>query len=265
MNMSVTVDKSEARVRQMFGEISGRYDLMNHLLSGGVDVYWRWRTIRLVPPRGDAPILDVCTGTGDLALAYWNAGRRRISVIGTDFTPEMLRLAEVKRDRQIQKGTEGGSVGVSFVEADTQQLPFEDDRFQIVSVAFGLRNVTNTERGIREMVRVCQPGGRVAVLEFSMPTNPFFHWIYRNYFRYVLPRIGQLLARNRQSAYEYLPASVSEFPYGKALADHLTEWGLENVTWKPLTFGIATLYVGQKPGRQDSGDSVSANVSNRSS
>ncbi len=231
----------------MFGEISGRYDLMNHVLSGGVDFYWRWRTIREVAPIGTDPILDVCTGTGDLALAYWKAGRGKISVMATDFTPEMLRLAEKKRDRQWGKQIENGAAPLTFLEADTQKLPFEDDRFQIVSVAFGLRNVTNTELGLREMIRVCQPGGRVAVLEFSMPTNPVFNLIYRNYFRFVLPRIGQLLARNKQSAYDYLPASVSEFPYGRVLADKLESCGLTGVTWVPLTFGIATLYVGQKP------------------
>ncbi|WP_010582774.1 ubiquinone/menaquinone biosynthesis methyltransferase [Schlesneria paludicola] len=246
--MSVTVDKSEARVRQMFGEISGRYDLMNHLLSGGVDYYWRWRTIRAVAPKGTAPILDVCTGTGDLAIAYWNAGRGQIPVMATDFTPEMLRLAEGKRDRQMGKKIADGAASLTFQEADTQHLPFEADQFQIVSVAFGLRNVTNTELGIKEMMRVSQPGGRVAILEFSMPTNPLFNVVYRNYFKYVLPRIGQLLAKNKQSAYDYLPASVSEFPYGKALADKLTACGLINVTFTPLTFGIATLYVGQKPG-----------------
>jgi demethylmenaquinone methyltransferase/2-methoxy-6-polyprenyl-1,4-benzoquinol methylase len=245
--MSVTVDKSEARVRQMFGEISGRYDLMNHVLSGGVDYYWRWRTIRAVAPAGMSPILDVCTGTGDLALAYWKAGKGKIPVMATDFTPEMLRIAETKRDRQFGKQIAAGAASLTFEEADTQKLPFDDNRFQIVSVAFGLRNVTNTELGLAEMIRVCQPGGRVAILEFSMPTNPVFGFVYRNYFRYVLPRIGQLFARNKQSAYEYLPASVSEFPYGKALAEKLHGCGLINVTWKPLTFGIATLYVGQKP------------------
>ena len=142
---TATVDKSEDRVRRMFGEISGRYDLMNHLLSGGIDYYWRWKTVRAVAPVGTDPILDVCTGTGDLALAYWNAGRKQIPVMATDFTlSEMLRLAESKRDRQIQKRDNGSKAELSFVEADTQQLPFEDDRFQIVSVAFGLRNVTGT-------------------------------------------------------------------------------------------------------------------------
>jgi demethylmenaquinone methyltransferase/2-methoxy-6-polyprenyl-1,4-benzoquinol methylase len=245
--MSATVDKSEARVRQMFGEISGRYDQMNPLLSGGVDYDWRWRTIRAVPPRGNAPILDVCTGTGDLALAYWKAGGRKVPVVATDFTPEMLRIAEAKRDRLKADSRDRHEEPVTFQEADTQHLPFPDDQFQIVSVAFGLRNVTNTERGLREMIRVCQPGGRVAVLEFSMPANPVMNFVYRNYFKHVLPRIGQLLARNKQSAYNYLPASVSEFPYGKALADQMQQCGLTSVTWTPLTFGIATLYVGIKP------------------
>jgi demethylmenaquinone methyltransferase/2-methoxy-6-polyprenyl-1,4-benzoquinol methylase len=245
--MSATVDKTEARVRQMFGEISGRYDLMNHLLSGGVDYYWRWRTIRAVAPKGTSPILDVCTGTGDLALAYWKAGQGQIPLMATDFTPEMLRLAEKKRDQQFGQKISAGAAPLEFVEADTQHLPFEADRFQIVSVAFGLRNVTNTELGLREMIRVCQPGGRVAVLEFSMPTNPLIKFVYQKYFRHVLPRIGQLLAKNRQSAYDYLPASVSEFPYGKALADLMEASGLTSVTWTPLTFGIATLYVGTKP------------------
>ena len=241
------VDKSESRVRQMFGEISGRYDLMNHVLSGGTDIYWRWRTVRAVAPEGTTPILDVCTGTGDLALAYWKAGRGQIPVEATDFTPEMLRIAEVKRDRQLGRRIAQGSASLVFQEADTQQLPFEDNRFQIVSVAFGLRNVTDTERGLREMIRVCETGGRVVVLEFSMPTNPFFNWVYRTYFKYVLPRIGQMFARNRQAAYNYLPESVSQFPYGKALAEKMEACGLTDVTWTPLTFGIATLYVGRKP------------------
>lgn len=276
--MTVVVDKSGERVRQMFGEISGRYDTLNHLLSGGVDYYWRWRTVRKVAPRDDSPILDVCTGTGDLAIAYWKRGKGQLDVVGTDFTPEMLRIAEQKRDRgripatsqqpEIDAAavtsaapTPAGAVtgSLTFLEADTQQLPFDDDQFQIVSVAFGLRNVSDTLRGLREMLRVCRPGGRVAVLEFSLPGNAFLRWLYLKYFKYVLPRIGQLLARNQQSAYNYLPASVSEFPYGEALAQMLREAGMTNVTWTPLTFGIATLYVGQKPqSGNESGDPTAA-------
>jgi ubiquinone/menaquinone biosynthesis methyltransferases len=244
---SPKVDKSGERVRRMFGEISQKYDLMNHLLSGGVDIYWRSYTVKKVAPAGDAPILDVCTGTGDLAIAYWNAGRRQIPVFGTDFTPEMLAIAREKFQKIQQRGKGDHSAAIEFSEADTQQLPFEDNRFQIVSVAFGLRNVSDTRAGLREMIRVCQPGGRVAVLEFSQPTFPGLAGLYRWYFRNILPRIGQLFARNRQDAYNYLPASVSEFPCGQELADIMDECGLEKTTFTPLTFGIATLYVGTKP------------------
>ena len=243
--MSAAVDKSGDRVREMFGEISGRYDFLNHLLSGGTDYYWRWRAVRACPLVDDVPILDVCTGTGDLAIAYWKQGRGRIPVFGTDFTPQMLDIAREKCRALPQR--EGA--GITFQEADTQVLPFEDDRFQIVSVAFGLRNVADTRRGLAEMIRVCRPGGRIVILEFSLPGNRLLRSLYLWYFRNVLPKIGQWLARNRQSAYNYLPASVSEFPYGQALADILQDCGLKNVTWTPLTCGIATLYVGQKPER----------------
>jgi demethylmenaquinone methyltransferase / 2-methoxy-6-polyprenyl-1,4-benzoquinol methylase len=235
-----TVDKSGERVRRMFGEIAPRYDLLNHLLSGGVDVYWRWRTVRAARPSGTEPILDVCTGTGDLALAYSRAGQGA-AVVGTDFTHEMLVRARAK-----PQAANCANV-LQFLEADTQRLPFRDDQFQIVSVAFGLRNVTDTRRGLREMTRVCRPGGRVVVLEFSTPRNRAFGAAYRWYFRNVLPRIGQLIARNRESAYNYLPQSVSEFPDGARLAEIMQECGLSAVTHRPLTCGIATLYIGVKP------------------
>jgi demethylmenaquinone methyltransferase/2-methoxy-6-polyprenyl-1,4-benzoquinol methylase len=236
----MSVDKSETRVRQMFGEIAGRYDLLNHLLSMNVDRYWRWRTVRTVRPEGSGPILDLCTGTGDLALAYYRAGRGEAPVIGADFCHEMLAIGDRKRQRAGINGR------VAFVEADAQRLPFPDDSFQIVSIAFGLRNVTDTDRGLAEMARVCRPGGQVAVLEFSMPSWQPFRGLYGWYFRHVLPRIGQWLARNRSSAYEYLPQSVGEFPQGEALAARMQAAGLCEVRWQPLTLGIATLYAGTK-------------------
>jgi demethylmenaquinone methyltransferase/2-methoxy-6-polyprenyl-1,4-benzoquinol methylase len=243
------LDKSEQRIRRMFGEISPRYDFLNHFLSGGTDWYWRWRTVRAVPPCGDAPILDVCTGTGDLALAYWRKSRGKLPVVGADFTREMLMIAEKKAANEAAKpqASEGAvAARPVFFQADTQRLPFADGQFQIVCVAFGLRNVTDTERGLREMIRVCQPGGRVAVLEFSLPGNRVLRGLYTWYFRNVLPRIGQLLARNSQSAYNYLPESVSGFLYGEKLAALMKECGLATVTFTPLTFGIATLYIGEK-------------------
>ena len=240
------VDKSGSRIRQMFGEIAGRYDFMNHFLSGGTDIYWRWRTVRMARPEGDAPILDVCTGTGDPAFAWRKSATDGTPVIATDFTHGMLKLAEDKRkDRN-----------VVFMEADTQTLPFEDDQFQLVSVAFGLRNIASTIGGLQEMTRVCRPGGRVVVLEFSLPDNRLLSRTYQWYFRNILPKLGQLLVRNRQAAYEYLPQSVSEFPCGKDLTGIMEEAGLKNTSFRKLTGGIATVYIGYKP-EQPGQESVS--------
>ncbi|HID21542.1 MAG TPA: bifunctional demethylmenaquinone methyltransferase/2-methoxy-6-polyprenyl-1,4-benzoquinol methylase UbiE [Planctomycetaceae bacterium] len=248
---ATSVDKSAERIRELFGEISPRYDLLNHLLSLGIDVYWRWRTVRSVPLSADAPILDVCTGTGDLALVFWKKAKRRVSVVGADFTHAMLVRAAQKAARLRQRDETSGNGlpdrSVSFVEADALRLPFPDNRFQVVSVAFGLRNVADTDGGLREMARVCRPGGWVVVLEFSLPTLSCIRRLYLWYFRTVLPRVGQLLARNRQMAYHYLPESVSAFPQGEALAERMRACGLIDVSWEPMTFGIATLYCGQKP------------------
>ena len=217
----------------MFSDIAPRYDLLNHVLSLNVDRYWRWRTTRIVPPVvGDAPILDVCTGTGDLALAYDSAAKHRVPIFGSDFCLPMLLPAQSKTLKR--RATER----IRYVEADTQQLPFPDDSFQLVTVAFGLRNVTDTDRGLAEMARVVRPGGRVAILEFSRPRGWFF---------------GQLVSRSRNKAYDYLPASVMEFPDGAALGAKMEQAGLTEVRWHSLTFGVATLYVGVKPDRRAGG------------
>jgi demethylmenaquinone methyltransferase / 2-methoxy-6-polyprenyl-1,4-benzoquinol methylase len=236
----MTVDKSSDRVRRMFGEIAGRYDLLNRVLSLGIDRRWRRQTTRLVPPEGDTPILDVCTGTADLALAYWRAGGGRVPVVGADFCQAMLVLG---RDKLRRAGAEDQ---VRLVEADAQQLPFPDDCFQVVSVAFGLRNVSDTDRGLREMVRVCRPRGRVAVLEFAMPRPGPLRALYRWYFHRILPLVGQSLAKNRQSAYNYLPASVGEFPQDEALAERMRDAGVREVRCHRFTFGVAALHVGVK-------------------
>lgn len=237
------LDKREARIRSMFGNIAPTYDLLNHLLSLNIDRYWRSRTTQLVPPAGPEPILDLCTGTGDLALAYNRAAQGQVLIVGADFCPEMLTRATAKTAKR------QAAERIRFVEADAQQLPFADDMFQITCVAFGLRNVTNADRGIAEMVRVTRPGGRVAILEFSQPRHWLFGRLYRFYFRRVLPFIGQALSRSKDSAYCYLPASVLEFPDGEALAERLRGHGLTAVSWKPFTFGIATLYEGRKADR----------------
>jgi demethylmenaquinone methyltransferase/2-methoxy-6-polyprenyl-1,4-benzoquinol methylase len=194
-----------------------------------------------VAPKSGDRILDVCTGTGDLALAYHKATKGEAEIVGADFCHEMLAIGH-------QKGMKARAGDrLTFIEADTQSLPFPSDRFNIVTVAFGLRNVADTDAGLAEMTRVCSPGGQVAVLEFSSPEWQPFKGIYSWYFRNVLPRIGQMLARNAESAYSYLPESVGEFPQGEALAERMRRVGLTEVSYRPLTLGVATLYVGKKP------------------
>jgi demethylmenaquinone methyltransferase/2-methoxy-6-polyprenyl-1,4-benzoquinol methylase len=234
------LDKQEARIRRMFGDIAPRYDFLNHLLSFNIDRYWRWRTTRLVPPEGTAPILDMCTGTGDLALAYDRAAGRRVRIMGADFCHAMLVRAWQKTRRRQANGR------IFFLEADAQKLPLSDGQFQITTVAFGLRNVTDMDQGLAEMVRVTRLGGKVAILEFSQPRGLLFGPLFRFYSNWILPRIGQLISRSKDNAYRYLPASVREFPDGEALANRLRGHGLTDVRWYPLTFGIATLYVGTK-------------------
>jgi demethylmenaquinone methyltransferase/2-methoxy-6-polyprenyl-1,4-benzoquinol methylase len=236
-----TVDKSSRRVRSMFAAIARRYDLLNHLLSLNIDRRWRRFTTRVVPPEPGVPVLDCCTGTADLALAYQRAGAGQSPVIGVDFCHEMLALGNLK----VAKARAAG--GVVLVEGDAQRLPLRADTFGVVTVAFGLRNVSDTVRGIDEMIRVARPGGKVAILEFSRPRGALLGRLYLLFFRKVLPRIGQALAPNDLGAYDYLPASVMQFPDGQAMVELLTARGLCDVRQYPLTLGIATLYVGVKP------------------
>lgn len=233
------VDKSGERVRKMFGEIAPNYDRMNHLLSMNIDKLWRRKAVKVLQPNRTDPILDCCTGTGDLAFAFERATEQQVPITAADFCEEML---DVGRD----KISSHKSKQVTFVQADTMEMPFESDHFQIVSAAFGLRNVADTDQGLREMTRVCKPGGQVAVLEFSTPRRQPIRGAYQWYFKNILPRIGQALARNDSSAYSYLPDSVSEFPDYEALVERMIGAGLKSARFMPLTFGIATLYIGNK-------------------
>ena len=237
--MNDLLDRRESRIRRMFDGIAPRYDLLNHLLSLNIDRAWRRRVTRTVPAT-TGPVLDLCTGTGDLAFEYDRACDGRVPIVGADFAGEMLGQAVEKSRRR------GSHPRIGFVQADAQRLPFADDTFEVVAVAFGLRNVTDTDRGLAEMARVTRRGGRVAVLEFSRPRHWFFGRAYRAYFRYLLPAVGQLFSRSGEKAYVYLPASVMEFPDGEALAERMRAVGLRDVTFTPFTLGIATLYAGTK-------------------
>ena len=238
---TATVDKSGERVRRMFAEIAPRYDLLNHVLSLNIDRYWRWKTLKLLKLQSGIPFLDVCTGTGDLAIAASRSLRAETEVVGSDFCAEMLDFARKKQSKLAEPRP-----NLRFVEADTMELPFADGFFQAVSVAFGLRNVLDTKVGLREMSRVCRDGGTVAILEFSKPNLIGLKQLYEFYFKSVLPRVGNSVAKNSSEAYQYLPQSVSEFPCGEQLANVLREVGLKNVQWRPMTFGVVTLYTGTK-------------------
>jgi demethylmenaquinone methyltransferase / 2-methoxy-6-polyprenyl-1,4-benzoquinol methylase len=235
------IDKSDHRVRRMFASIASRYDLLNHLLSLNIDRSWRAFTTRVVAPQVGLPVLDCCTGTADLALAYDRAGGGQSPIIGTDFCREMLVIGQQKVHRA------GAAARITLVEGDAQRLPLAGDSFAVVCVAFGLRNVRNTIKGIDEMIRVARPGGKVAILEFSRPRGRILGRLYLVFLRRVLPKIGQALAPNEDRAYDYLPRSVLEFPDGEAMLDLLAARGLTELVQYPLTLGIATLYVGTKP------------------
>ena len=225
----------------MFASISKRYDLLNHLLSLNIDRKWRAYTTRVAAPDPGEFILDCCTGTADLRIAYDRASGGNSPIIATDFCREMLVLGREK----VRKA--GANSRITLIESDAQRLPLPSDTFGIVTVAFGLRNVRDTIRGLDELIRVARPGGKVAILEFSRPRGAVLGRLYLAFFRHVLPRVGQAIAPNADNAYEYLPQSVLAFPDGEAMVELLVQRGLSRVEQHPLTRGIATLYVGTKP------------------
>ena len=239
------VDKSQQRIRRMFGAIAPRYDRMNRLMTFGLDRRWRNRTVRSVPTDPAEPVLDVCCGTGDLALAWAGRLGPKAKVIGSDFTHPMLVRA---REKTGSGADLPGAGRVVYVGGDTLKLPCPDDRFQVVSVGFGIRNVGDTLGGLAEMTRVCRPGGHVVVLETSVPRIPVVGGLFRFYFNHVVPLVGRWVAPDPDAAYSYLPASTAEFPQGESFAELMRSVGLEEIVVRPLTLGSVTLYVGRKPG-----------------
>lgn len=223
----------------MFAGIAGRYDLLNHLLSGNTDKRWRRLVAGKLQPvlsTDGALALDVACGTGDLALAL--AAVTKARVVGTDFCRPMLEIAAGKASTNVTQ--------IPFVEGDALKLPFADGAFDAVGIAFGLRNLSSVETGLKELERVLKPGGRVAILEFSRPVIPGFRALFQFYFTRVLPKLGGMISGSR-GAYEYLPDSVSRFPDQKRLAAMMRDAGFEDIEYQNLTGGIAALHLGTRP------------------
>ncbi len=234
--------KDSKNIQNMFSSIARFYDFLNHLLSLNLDQSWRRFAVSVSV--NDAPnnakALDVCTGTSDLAIAYSKELNKDGLVFGSDFCHEMLRYGNIKLRKL------GLNNKIRLMESDTLNLPFQDNKFNISSVGFGIRNVSNLEKGITEMQRVIVPGGKVVILEFSQPTNPLFRSLYFFYFKKILPIIGNILSKSKDNAYTYLRNSVLSFPDRQKLKEIMESCGLTDVKIYPRTFGIVTIHVGTK-------------------
>ena len=225
-------------VRSLFDSIASRYDLLNHLLSGGVDFYWRRRAIECLRDIRPRNILDVATGTADFAIAALRLNPEK--VIGIDIAEAMLAIARRKLDRKELSGT------VQLRTGEAEHLPFASGMFDAAIVAFGARNFENLHAGLSEMHRVLRTEGKILVLEFSRPRSFPFKQLYFLYFRRILPLIGRLVSNHRE-AYTYLPDTVMRFPEGDDFTDILKKTGFENTSQERMTFGIVTMYTGKKP------------------
>jgi demethylmenaquinone methyltransferase/2-methoxy-6-polyprenyl-1,4-benzoquinol methylase len=221
------------QVEQMFDNISGNYDLLNRILSMGIDVSWRKKVVKSVQKENPSTILDIATGTGDLAIAMAKATSAKIT--GFDLSAGMLevgkkKVAEQKLDKQIE-----------MIQGDAENMPFADNSFDVITVAFGVRNFENLEKGLNEIYRVLKPGGKFIILEFSQPESFPMKQLYDFYSRNILPRIGKKISKD-QSAYTYLPDSVKAFPYGEEMKNILKSSKFVQPLDKKLTFGIASIY-----------------------
>lgn len=225
------------QVARMFDNISGRYDFLNHFLSLGIDKGWRKKAIQRLQPVKPKWVLDVATGTGDFALEALALAPER--VVGVDISEGMLAVG---REKMIIRGV---SHTIELKTGDSENLPFEENKFDAVTVGFGVRNFENLMMGLTEIKRVMKPGATLVILEFSQPQRFPFKHIYALYFKFILPRVGRWISRDA-SAYTYLPESVDAFPYGDQFVRLLTQAGFSHATCTPLTFGISCIYTAQK-------------------
>lgn len=227
----------KTQVARMFDSISRRYDFLNHFLSLGIDTRWRKKAIGLLRPHSPNYLLDVATGTGDFALESLTL--KPSKVIGIDISEGML---EIGRKKIVQRKL---SELIELKKGDSENIPFEENKFDAVTVAFGVRNFENLEKGLKEIYRVLKPQGHLLVLEFSKPRKFPFKQLYNFYFKTILPKIGRWVSNDKE-AYSYLPESVEAFPDGEDFTRILQDVGFKKITCTTLTFGISSIYMGQK-------------------
>ncbi len=226
----------------MFSAIAPKYDLLNTVLSFGIDRYWRRIAVNELLPQKEGWILDVATGTADVALEIASRMPSSIKIFGADFSFPMLKLGDKKISKKKFKSE------INLGQADGEMLPCSDNTFNGAIVAFGVRNFSNLEVGLTEMRRVLKPGKKMVILEFSMPDLKIFKLLYMFYFNYLLPLVGKMIS-GHQFAYEYLPESVSRFPSGEEMTRLIENTGFKEVRCIPLTLGIASIYTGLKNGK----------------
>jgi demethylmenaquinone methyltransferase / 2-methoxy-6-polyprenyl-1,4-benzoquinol methylase len=229
------LSKNQGRIAGMFDAIAPRYDFLNHLLSAGIDRHWRRRAIRSIGLTGHERVLDLCTGTADLAIEANRARPGAARVVGVDFAGAMLAIGVEKIRRA------GLLREITLVRGDAMRIPVADASVDAVTIAFGIRNVEDPEVACRDIARVLRPGGRLAILEFAIPTTPIFRAVYLSYFRHILPRIGRAVS-GHDAAYGYLPASVGAFASPGTFMNLLRKHGFLEVAADPLTFGSVFLY-----------------------
>ena len=233
------VSKDPETIAGMFDAIAARYDFLNHLLSAGIDRRWRRQAIRSLSLRGGERVLDLCTGTADLAIAARTGAPVPARIVGVDFASEMLRIGRQKLARQNLDDV------IVLIRGDATRIPVRSESVDAVTIAFGIRNVDQPEAACREMHRVLRPGGRVAILEFAVPTMRGVRAAYLGYFRHVLPRIGRLIS-GHGVAYGYLPASVAAFASSAEFVEVLRRTGFVGIRAVPLTLGVVLLYTARR-------------------
>jgi demethylmenaquinone methyltransferase/2-methoxy-6-polyprenyl-1,4-benzoquinol methylase len=239
MMCATTGEPSRKQVYKMFDRIAGRYDLLNHLLSAGLDRRWRKRVARLLPPGDSLHVLDLACGTGDQLIALAASGRV-VRGVGLDLAEQMLDIGREKIDRS------GLGQILSLQTGDAENLPFDQSSFDAVTIAFGIRNMIDVQRTLGEMLRVLKSKGRALILEFSLPRRRLVRGPYLFYLRHVLPRLGALISGDN-AAYRYLNETIETFPHGEAFCQIMRDTGFTNVTATPLTAGIVSIYRGDKP------------------